>query len=780
MVTGIHSELRRWQRTLLVLLASIGMLASQTIGVALAASSIDFRGLSPADGTPKTTLTPDDGIACLQTIIYRATITDIPVGSGSLYLELAVGEIPTGGIGTIGLRSLESVSWTGPGYTVVTNELGTPFTDDAVLAFDLDVTGLTSGTLEFGLMIGCTLPFSFNGVIQIAMAQASVTPAGGGVADTINVGGQTNNLKAGGADLSSITITKATPSPTGDSFDFTEALGAATRRFSLLRGGSEIILNVFPGTYTFTEDDETGWTVSDIACSKVDGRDATTTTLTEDEANRRATVVLGLDTDVTCTFTNTVTPAPAMTVVKEISDDAGATWQDADTAPGVAFDLGDTVDYKLVVTNTGNVGLTGVTLSDSLYTLVSSLGGATACTIPTTLAVGGSFTCYARTTATVGTTTNTATADSSETAQVTDPAVYTVASAPAMTVVKEISDNGGTTWQDADTAPGVAFDLGDTVDYKLVVTNTGNVGLTGVTLSDSLYTLVSSLGGATACTIPTTLAVGGSFTCYAHTTATVGTTTNTATADSTETAQVTDPAVYTVASAPAMTVVKEISDNGGTTWQDADTAPGVAFDLGDTVDYKLVVTNTGNVDLTGVTLSDRPLHPGVEPRRRDRLHHPDHPRRGRQLHLLRAHHRHRRHHHQHRHRRLHRDRPGHRPRRLHRRRGQLRRRREVRLGPGDLDLRGRRHRLRPDLPGRRDGQVQDHLRQHRQRGDHELQPRRPRRADVDRDRGRRHRVPDQRDPARRSHRLRVLRHGDRGRGYQDQHGDRHRHLRQDR
>ena len=49
---------------------------------------------------------------------------------------------------------------------------------------------------------------------------------------------------------------------------------------------------------------------------------------------------------------------------------------------------------------------------------------------------------------------------------------------------------------------------GTTVHYRITVTNTGNVALTGVTLSDNTFDLV-----AKGCTIPTTLAVGASFDC---------------------------------------------------------------------------------------------------------------------------------------------------------------------------------------------------------------------------------------------------------------------------
>ena len=67
---------------------------------------------------------------------------------------------------------------------------------------------------------------------------------------------------------------------------------------------------------------------------------------------------------------------------------------------------GTTVFYQIVVTNSGNVTLTGVTLTDSL-------GLPASCVVPATLAPGASFTCvYSR--VINSTTTNTATADADQ------------------------------------------------------------------------------------------------------------------------------------------------------------------------------------------------------------------------------------------------------------------------------------------------------------------------------------------------------------------------------
>src|SRR5207247_39635 len=128
----------------------------------------------------------------------------------------------------------------------------------------------------------------------------------------------------------------------------------------------------------------------------------------------------------------------------------------------VTTTAGTTVFYRIVVTNTGNVALTGVTLTDSL----SALAG---CTIPTTLAVGASFTCNYTGTAVVGTTTNTATADSNETPAASARATVNVASAPALAITKGVGLAAAGPF-----APSLTTAPGTTVHYHIVVTNTGN------------------------------------------------------------------------------------------------------------------------------------------------------------------------------------------------------------------------------------------------------------------------------------------------------------------
>jgi len=75
---------------------------------------------------------------------------------------------------------------------------------------------------------------------------------------------------------------------------------------------------------------------------------------------------------------------PSIEVKKYVSVDGALTWHDADTARGPNVLIDSKVQFKFIVKNTGNVTLTGLTLSDDTYSL-------TGVTVPASLAPGKSF-----------------------------------------------------------------------------------------------------------------------------------------------------------------------------------------------------------------------------------------------------------------------------------------------------------------------------------------------------------------------------------------------------
>jgi uncharacterized repeat protein (TIGR01451 family) len=175
---------------------------------------------------------------------------------------------------------------------------------------------------------------------------------------------------------------------------------------------------------------------------------------------------------------------------------------------------------------------------------------------------------------------NTGTADSDQTAPVTDPETVPVPQAPALTLDKVLTAN-------ADEDASGTVSLGDTLSYSLTATNSGDVTLTAVTVADDLT------GDATSC-----LALAPGADCvltvtYVVTQADVdaGQIVNTGTADSDQTAPVTDPETVPVPQAPSLGLTKTAS-------------PASFSDVGDVISYTITATNTGDVTLTDVAIVD--------------------------------------------------------------------------------------------------------------------------------------------------------------------------------
>lgn len=78
-------------------------------------------------------------------------------------------------------------------------------------------------------------------------------------------------------------------------------------------------------------------------------------------------------------------PDPGIDVEKYVSTD-GINWMDADNVTGPEVLVGHNVSFKFEVTNVGEVELTSVNLTDSVYDVSS-------CSVPSTLAANASFEC---------------------------------------------------------------------------------------------------------------------------------------------------------------------------------------------------------------------------------------------------------------------------------------------------------------------------------------------------------------------------------------------------
>jgi hypothetical protein len=261
---------------------------------------------------------------------------------------------------------------------------------------------------------------------------------------------------------------------------------------------------------------------------------------------------------------------------------------DADEPPGPLLQPGDPITWNYVVVNTGNAQLIDVTVTDDQGVSV---------TCPQdTLEIGEFMICTATGIAAAGQYANIATVEGTPIDQpnVTDedPSHY-FGIEPAITI-KKYTNGPGQSPEDADTPPGPFISAGDAVDWSYVVTNTGTVELHDIVVSDSQGVnvncpqLVLQPGESMTCTGDEGTAQPGQY-------ANVGTVTGAPPQGPDVTAE--DPSHY-FGSAPAIEIKKYTND------EDADMATGPFVPVGDAVNWTYVVTNTGNLTLTNVTVSD--------------------------------------------------------------------------------------------------------------------------------------------------------------------------------
>lgn len=282
------------------------------------------------------------------------------------------------------------------------------------------------------------------------------------------------------------------------------------------------------------------------------------------------TLTVVANDNISCTLTNDVAAAPAfIDIVKTVTS-------------GQLYDsVGDIATYSYVVTNTGAAAVNTLTVTDNRIAAVNC-GGVT------TLPAGGSVTCAGSYTVTQNDiddvlVTNIVTASArvgtGAFAIDTDDAVINRAF-PAMTADKQ-------------TTTTTYASVGQVIPYTYLVTNTGNTSIDALTVTDNRIPVVI-------CPV-TTLAVGASTTCTGDYTITqadidAGSVTNFMAANGTppagSLATITDTATITAApAAPALTLDK------------TSTTPTYAA-VDEVVSYDYLVTNTGNVTVSALAVTD--------------------------------------------------------------------------------------------------------------------------------------------------------------------------------
>jgi len=288
--------------------------------------------------------------------------------------------------------------------------------------------------------------------------------------------------------------------------------------------------------------------------------------------------------------------APAIDIEKSTNG------EDSDEPFGETVAAGSEITWKYVVTNTGNVVLNQVQVTDDQEgpvacpkstlqpdeTMTCEKTGTApgAADVPT----GGYF--YSNIADVIGT------APSGTEVTDSDPSHYKVEGTnPTILIDIEKATNG----KDADTAPeGPEVEVGSTVTWTYVVTNP-NVDITLENIA-----VVDDQEGAVTCP-KTVLAPGEAMTCAPKTgVAIAGQYANLATVtgrdvESKTTTLDEDPSHYHGTTTPLPPMVHiEKATNG----QDADSAPGPQLTVGDPVTWTYVVTNTGPVVLSNLAVVD--------------------------------------------------------------------------------------------------------------------------------------------------------------------------------
>lgn len=286
------------------------------------------------------------------------------------------------------------------------------------------------------------------------------------------------------------------------------------------------------------------------------------------------------------------------------------------SAPGISIDkttndsdglmilAGDPITWKYEVTNTGNVTLTNIAVTDS-DPMIGTVG-----TIPQ-LAAGETASLTHTGTAAAGVYSNTGTASG------TPPVGQDVADSDISSyfgAVPEITINKTTNGSD-----GLFIPAGGAVTWSYDVTNTGNIVLTDITVTDSDLGAVGTIAVLPPDETQTLTMTGTAVTgAYANTGTAAGTyTLNPEIGESavfardfldvelpisgtlTGTISDTDDSSY-FGSAPAITIAKT-AQNITTAGAASKASTGTA---GDDFLFTLLVTNTGNVDLSDVTVTD--------------------------------------------------------------------------------------------------------------------------------------------------------------------------------
>ena len=302
------------------------------------------------------------------------------------------------------------------------------------------------------------------------------------------------------------------------------------------------------------------------------------------------------------TDVDTITASPALSFQKS---DGGAT-----VTPG------SPIVYTMTYTNSGNIGASGVTITDTVPTNTQYTGGGawncapnnsagSICTINIGVLAADSLAHTTTFTLTVNSTVPAGTTQISNTARISDDSGHS-SSGSDTTPLTGLSPDLAITKSDS----GATATPGSPIVYTITYTNSGNIGASGVTITETVPTNTQYTGGGawncapnnsagSICTINIGVLAADSL---AHTTTFTLTVNSTVLAGTT---QISNNA--------------RISDDSGHSSSGSDTTPltGLSPDLaiaksdggatvtpGSPIVYTMTYTNSGNIGASGVTITE--------------------------------------------------------------------------------------------------------------------------------------------------------------------------------
>ena len=265
-------------------------------------------------------------------------------------------------------------------------------------------------------------------------------------------------------------------------------------------------------------------------------------------------------------------------------------------------EVNDTIDYAVIVKNTGNVTLTEVTINDDKLGIKDRKESVTLAPGAETTIQLGSYTVTQADIDKQEKIYNTVTANGKEG---TDPGIDVVKATPAINIIKKVAavkDAESEEFVTVEENTTVNVKEGDTVKYKLTVENTENVTLTNVVVTDTLVPdfkeEIDELTPREKRDYYVEYVVKADDVANVETNPTLVNTANVVAKYKEDEVKDNSSATVDITAKPDLSIEKTqslVKAKGNTSSK---------AEIGDTINYKIIVRNTGNKKLTSVHIVD--------------------------------------------------------------------------------------------------------------------------------------------------------------------------------